>query len=374
MQCIKALGITCSMTVLMLWSTVAEAQKGKEAAATKGTRCCGLVLRTEFGHYEKLAVMGMEPDTTLSNCIDSGKIAGLVEAFEAYLGEVDKEFGDSEHRDVIRFRLLQVFKSVEKDPVRSKQLMVAFKDFSFASVLEAKGMKEKSIDQVRKSRTSFLKAVPQDSFCLLPVELYLATTLTENGSSEEAASIAQSVVNKSKTLYGKRDEFTGAALLALGRAQLKAGNAAQAEQSLREGISIVSEAPEVQPNMYLLNCSLLAETMLEEKKYAETVELMEYLDPQVRKLLQNPLAPPIFNSVMMRSKALVGLNRLNDAEKIMGRYPELVQSLREPGVEGRNLLEVAVDLYEKTGRDDQAASYRKWVARFDAKNPTAVRR
>lgn len=374
MLTIKLFGAACSIGVALLWSGEALAQNGKEAAPRKAVRCCGLMLRTDFGHYERLAEMGIEPDLILSNCIDSGKTTGLVEAFESYLKDVDKEFGDSEHRDVIRTRLLEVFKSVENDSARGKQLMAAFKEFSFASILEARGLKERSIEQVRKSRASFLKAVPPDSFCVMPIELYLATALTENGSATEAITVAQSVASRSKNRYGKRDEFTGSAFIALGRAQLKAGNAAVAEQALREGIAIVSEAPEIQPTTYLLHCSLLAETLLEEKKYQETVELMDYLEPQIRKLTENQPAPPLFSAVMMRAKALIGLNRLNDAEKALGRFPETVQSLRSPGVEGRNLLEVAADLCDANGNSEQAATYRKWIARFDSRNENSARR
>ncbi len=367
----RILGIACACVAITLCSTTVRAQASKDPSERKSVRCCGLVLRTEFGHPDRLAEMAFQPDTVLSNSIDSGKMSGLADAFEAYLGEVDKEFGDSAHRDVVRTRLFQVFKSVENDPARSKLLMAGFRQFSFASTLESKGLKERSIEEVRQSRTAFLKAVPADSFCLMPVDLYLATALTETGNAVEAVPIAQAVVTRAKAAFGKRDEFVGSSLVALGRAQLKSGKAVPAEQSLREGIGILSESLEIQPNSYFLNCSILAEALLEQSKYQETAELMGYLDPQIRKLFRDQIAPPVFNAAMMRGKALIELERFDEAEKVLGRYPEMVQSLKEPGVEGRNLLEVSVTLLEKTGRADQTVSAKKWITRFDAKLASA---
>jgi hypothetical protein len=123
-----------------------------------------------------------------------------------------------------------------------------------------------------------------------------------------------------------------------------------------------------------LNCSLLAESLLEEKKYPEAADLMEYLEPQIRKLFNDHLEPPVLNAIMMRGKALVGMNRLTEAEKALGRYPEIVQSLREPGVEGRNLLNVAAEMLDSMGKTEQAAAYKKWIARYDAKHENSTKR
>ena len=63
--------------------------------------------------------LSIQPDSVLGDCIDSGKAKGLVEAFDAYLEAVDKEFGDAEHRDIVRSRLNKVFKLVASDQTRT---------------------------------------------------------------------------------------------------------------------------------------------------------------------------------------------------------------------------------------------------------------
>src|SRR5206468_2550964 len=116
-------------------------------------------------------------------------------------------------------------------------------------------------------------------FCLMPVDLYLAMQLSDSGQSAEAISICQSVVARGRKVYGKDDEFLGFALAVLGKAQMVAGNAAEAEESLRQALAIVSDSPEIQPHVYLMNCKVLGEALDAQSKNAETAELMAYLEP-----------------------------------------------------------------------------------------------
>ena len=346
----------------------------KDATAPKAIRCCGMIVRTDFGHPDRLAEMSVNPDVTLANCIDSGKTKGLIEAFDIYFQEVEMELGDATERDQIRSRLNQVFKSVANDQARSAQLLEGFRRFSFASVLASKGLSARAIEEVRQSRVAFLRAVPADSFCLMPVELYLATALADTGETAEGISIAQGVVNRARAAFGPKDEFVGLALAGLGKAQLAADKPNLAEASLRESMGILADALEIQPNAYLLNCNVLAEAMLAQSKNAETVELMAYLEPEIRKLFLEQLVPPVFNVVMIRAKALVALERYDEAEKVLGRFPEIIQSVREPGTPGRDLLLVYVTLLEKTDRAVKAPPIRKCIARIDARLASADRR
>ena len=76
----------------------------------------------------------------------------------------------------------------------------------------------------------------------------------------------------------------------------------------------------------------------------------------------------------MRAKVLVALRRFDEAEKVLGRYPEQTLSLKDPGIAGRNLLDVYVTMLENTDRTDQADLARKRVARLDAKFPLSIKR
>lgn len=354
---------------------VVEDCAAKDEPAAMGVRCCGLLMRTNFGHPERMVELAIQPDSVLGDCIDSGKAKGLVEAFDAYLEAVEKEFGDAARRDVVRSRLNKVFKSVASDPTRTATVMEGFRRFVFAKVLASKGLNTRAIEEVRQSRATFLRAVPPESFCILPVELYLATALAENQQSAEAVSIAQGIVTRARKVYGDHDEFVGMALGVLGKAQLSAGKLKEAEQALRESLGILAESPEIQPNAYLINCNLLAETMLAQSKHAEAAELLAYLDPQMRKLFKDyPLMPPVFETVTMRAKALVALRRFDQAETVLGRYPEQTLSLKDPGIAGRNLLEVYVTVLEGTDRADQTQAAKKCIARLDAKFPVTTRR
>lgn len=367
-------GFVLTLAFVTICPAIVSGQSAKGTAKGSGVRCCGLVMRTEFGHPERMAILSVKADTALSNSIDSGKPDGLIEGFEAYLKSVETEFGDAEQRDVMRSRLLKVFRSISKDPSRMSQLLEGFRRFAFASVLTQKGLFAKSIDEVRQARVVMLKAVPPDSFALMPVDLYLLTALTENGDPNEAVDVAQSVVSRSQKLYGPKDEFVGMALVGLGKAQMAAGDAKGAEASLRESLNILGTVLEIQPSGYLLNCNVFAEALLTQSKYEETAELMDYLEPQIRKLLHEQLVPPVINAVMMHAKALNGLEKFDESEKVLGKFPDLIQSMKEPGLAGRNLLEVSADLLEKTNRAKQAVPARKCIARIDAKLGNSPRR
>jgi tetratricopeptide (TPR) repeat protein len=356
--------------------TVADGADGKTKPASGpiAVKCCGLVLRTDFGHPERMAELGSQADIALQNCVDSGKIKGLTEAFDVYLQQVDTEFGDAANRDILRTRLNQIFKAVEKDDQRSAHLLEGYRHFAFASVLSAKRLSSRSIEEVKQARASFLRAVPPDSFCLMPVDLYLATQLSDSGQTNEALSICQSVVARGRKNYGKDDEFLGFALGVLGKIQMAAGMAPDAEESLRQAMSVLSDSPEIQPHVYLMNCKILGEALEAQSKNAETAELTSYLEPQMRKLYRGQLFPPVINVVTMRGKAYLSMKRYEDAEKAFGRYPELIQSLREPGEPERQLLAAYVTLLEKTGRGDQTAAIRKLIDRIDAKLPQTAKR
>jgi hypothetical protein len=253
--------------------------------------------------------------------------------------------------------------------------MEGFRKFVFAKVLASKGLNARAIEEVRQSRATFLRAVPADSFCIMPVELYLATALADNEQSSEGSSVAQGIVNRARKLFGDRDEFVALALGVLSKAQLAAGKPKEAEVTMRESLSILAECPEVQPNAYLINCNILAESMMAQSKNDEAAELLAYLDPQMRKLFrEQPLLPPVLETITMRAKVLSALRRFDQAEKVLGRYPEMALSLRDPGIAGRNLLAAYVTVLENTNRGDQAEPARTRVAKLDAKFPTSSRR
>ena len=179
--------VVSALTMTVVSMIVVGHSVAKETQSPNGVRCCGLLMRTDFGHPERMAELAMQPDSVLGDCIDHGKAKGLVEAFDAYLQQVETEFGEAPRRDVVRSRLNQVFKTVVTDPTRTANLMEGFRRFVFAKVLASKGLASRSIDEVKQSRATFLRAVPAESFCLMPVELYLATALSENDQAAEAA-------------------------------------------------------------------------------------------------------------------------------------------------------------------------------------------
>ncbi len=367
-------GIAFTLILAAIWPAIASGQATKSAPSRGGVRCCGLMMRTEFGHPERMAELSVKADSALGNCIDSGKPDGLIEGFEAYLKSVETEFGDAEQRDVVRSRLLKSFRPACKDPARCAQLLEGFRKFAFASVLLSKGMSAKAIEETKQARQTMLRGVPADSFCLMPVDLYLVTALAESGDPNEAVTIAQSVVNRARTTYGPKDEFVGITLVGLGKAQMAAGDAKAAEATVREALGILGNALEIQPSGYLLNCNVLAESLLAQSKHAEAAELMAYLEPQIRTLLHDQLVPPVLNAIMMHAKALNGLEKYEESEAVLGKYPELILSMKEPGLAGRNLLEVSAVLLEKTDRAKQAAPARKCIARIDAKLANTTRR
>lgn len=351
-----------------------SAQAQKESAGPKGVKCCGILMRTDFGNPDRLAELALQPDSVMANCFESGKTKGLVEAFDAYLETVETEFGDAARRDVVRTRLTKVFKSVVNDQTRSASLLEGYKKFAYARLLASRRLNARAIEEVRQSRVSLLRAVPEDSFCLMPLDLYLATILSEAGEHTESMAITQSVIARARKAYSKRDDFVGLAVGVLGKVQMAAGKPKLAEESLRESISILSESLEIQPATYLISCTVLAESMAAQSKNAEVAELMAYLDPQIRKHFRNQPVPPVFEAVALRSKALIAIGKFDDAEKVLGKYPEMMQSLRDPGIPARDLLDAYVNLLEKTDRPDQAAAYRKRLERIESKLPVATRK
>ena len=140
-------------------------------------------------------------------------------------------------------------------------------------------------------------------------------------------------------------------------------------------MNILAESPEIQPNAYLVNCNVLAEALIAQSDNAQAAELLAYLEPQLRKLFQEqPLLPPVFEAVSMRAKVLVALQRFKEAEAVLGRYPDLTLSLKDPGTAGRNLLAVYVALLESTDRGDQTGPAMKCIARIESKLPATTRR
>jgi tetratricopeptide (TPR) repeat protein len=370
MYLLRIQGVAFGLFVASMGPLVASAQAPKvtKVSATKnGVRCAGILFRTDFGHPQRLAELAYQADAALANSIDSGKTANLVDAFDEYLKQLDMELGESERRDVVRSRLAEVLRSVANDDARSAHLLEGFRKFTFAAVLRSKGLNARSIEEVRQALASIGRAVPADSFCLLPIELYLASMLEEVSQSEEAVTISQSVITRVRAKYGKRDDFLGIALVGLGKAQMAAGDAQLAEVSLREALDILANALEIQPDTYLLDCNLFAESMLAQSKFEETADLMAQLDPQIRKFMQSQLVPPVLNAATTHAKSLTGLGRFADAEKVLGEFPSQVQSLKEPGVAGRNLLDTYAVILEKTNRAEQAVQARKRVALMDVK-------
>src|SRR4029077_5939212 len=115
----------------------------------------------------------------------------------------------------------------------------------------------------------------------------------------------------------------------LGKCQLSAGKPKEAEETLRESLGIFAESLELQPNAYLINCNLLAETLIAQSKHAEAAELLAYLEPQMRKLFREyPLLPPVMETVTMRAKVLVALGKFDQAESVLAQYPEKTLSLK----------------------------------------------
>lgn len=361
-------GLVLSIVVGLFSPLIALGQeKANVAPGQKGVRCCGLLLRTDFGHPERMIDLSAKPEVALMEALPSTRVEDLLTAYEAYLIDLKAEFGEPEKRDVMRSRMADEFRAASKDKNRSAATIEGIRQFNFGKTLLHRQLKNKSIDELKKSHETLAKGCPANSFMLMYVDTFLANALTDNGNPTEGLAVAQSVAKRALAAYGDNDDYVAFCLAALAKAQLALGKGPQAEKTTRQMMIILADSLELQPNNYYYYVMQLAEAYFMQSKFAETAEVMAYLEPQLRKFVNEEYDNFVLKAVALRVKSLVGLERFEEAEKVLKDYPKTIPALRDPGEGGRQVLEGAVQLYEKSGRQKQAAAMQKSVERVAAK-------
>lgn len=342
-------------------------EKLKPAQSATGVRCCGLLLRTEFGHHERMIELSVKPESALVNTLPSTTIEDLLTAYEAYLIDLKAEFGEPEKRDVMRSRMADEFRAASKDKNRAALTIEGIRQYNFGRVLLHRQLKNKALDELKKSHETLAKAGPANSFILMYIDTFLANALTDNGNPTEGLAVAQSVAKRALAAYGDNDDYVAFCLAALAKAQLALGKGPQAEKTTRQMMIILADSLELQPNNYYYYVTQLAEAYSMQSKFAEAAEVTAYLEPQLRKFVEDDNDNFVLRTVALRVKALTGLEQFDEAQKVLKDYPKTIPALRDPGEGGRQVLEAAVQLYERSGREKQAAAIQKSIERVAAK-------
>jgi|GEM_PF-4463300 len=343
-------------------SNAVPSQKG-----VQGVRCCGLLLRTDFGHPERMIELSIKPEAALMNTLPSTTVEDLLTSYEAYLIDLNAEFGEPEKRDVLRSRMADEFRAASKDKNRAALTIEGIRQYNLGRTLLHRQLKNKSLEELKKSHHTLAKASPANSFILMYVDTFLANALTDSGNPTEGLAVAQSVAKRALAEYGDKDDYVAFCLAALAKAQIALGKGPQAEKTTRQMMIILADSLELQPNNYYYYVAQLAEAYAMQSKHAEVAEVTAYLEPELRKFVNDDNDDFVLKAVALRVKALAGLERFDEAEKVLKDYPKTIPALRDPGQGGRQVLEAAVQLYEKQGRQKQAVAMQKSVDRVVAK-------
>lgn len=354
--------------VLTVCSGLCEAERAlglDEPIKSDRFKCGGVTFRTDFGHPERMSELLSEAEETLATCISTGTIAGLLDAYENYHKKVHVEFGDSHRRDLSTNRLTNVIRTIVSNDERSHKFLDAYKHLLFARTLHSRGLHRGAVDNLRLARKSFVEVVPADSCCVLRTDLFLSKGLADLEDFPAAIKVATSVVKQARAAFGNKDEFLAEALNCLGDIQLRFGEFEAAEQSLQDGINILSDALEIAPEAYLIDCLAYAQSLLSQDKYMEADRAMTYVEPRVREFASSDLASPVLKAISIHASAEVGMGKLEAAESRLAKSVESVQNLREPGVAGRDILVVYATILDKTKREREASEIRKRLKKIE---------
>jgi tetratricopeptide (TPR) repeat protein len=348
-----------------IFPCIANDQTVETDTGKKTVRCCGLNLRTEFGHPARMKELKSPVHKAFDDFLVSLNSAKCVDEFDAYLEKVESEFGNAKQRDPYCAGILDELREIANDETRTTRYRDASRQIMFAETLRSKSLNRGAVQQLRKALSQLPEAVPDECVTSIRAESSLAIVLAELGENSEANALTQSAVSKARRKFGKSHHIVADTLFCSGRVQHLAGNPTLSEKCLREAFSITANSPEIDPEVYFGSCLLLADALLAQSKYHETVELMEYLMPQLEGLYDARVDPNCFMGGALYAKSLLKLERFDEAEAVLEKYHSIAENRVGPGPLLLNVLNIYAAILEATDRAEKAEPIRRRIAKYD---------